>query len=49
MDTEDAFLAALTSVRACRIAGPRPELIDEAGRAVAAFQAGTASPAESDR
>lgn len=40
MDTEDAFLAALTSVRAFRIAGPRLELLDEAGRVVAAFEPG---------
>jgi heat shock protein HslJ len=40
MDTEDAFLAALTSVRAFRIAGPRLELVDGAGRAVAAFEPG---------
>jgi len=45
MDTEDAFLAALTSVRAFRIAGTRLELIDEAGRAVAALDARTAAAA----
>jgi hypothetical protein len=43
MDTEDAFPAALTSVRAFRIACARPELIDEAGRAAPAFRAGTAA------
>jgi putative lipoprotein len=41
MDTEDAFLAALERVRALRIAGTRLELVDEAGRAVAAFEART--------
>jgi len=39
MDTEDAFLTALPKARAFRIAGPRLELVDDGGRAVAAFEA----------